>query len=69
MSVDECIEEYKGLGQKVFGHPRPMCKGGFPWHKFDYKVLEQVVRRVTARYNEECEFEADFPSEEDLCRT
>ena len=69
MSVDECIEEYKSLGQKVFGHPRPFCKGGFPWHKFDHKALEEAVQTVTARYGEESEFGIIFPSNEDLCRT
>lgn len=69
MSVDECIAEYKSLGQKVFGHPRPLCKGGFPWHKFDCKALEEVVESVTARYGEESEFGIDFRSDEDFMRT
>lgn len=51
MTVDECIEEYKTLGKKIFGHPRRMAKGGFPWHRFSAKVLEDVIRAVTSRYN------------------
>lgn len=69
MSVDECIEEYKTLGEKVFAHPRPLCKGGFPWPKYDHKVLEKVIRSVTARYDKKSDFEAVFPLDEDLCRT
>ena len=69
MSVDECIEEYKNLGQKVFGHPRRFALKGLIWHKYDYRVLEKVVRDVTARYKEESEFEVSFPSGEELCRT
>lgn len=69
MTVDECIAEYKSLGNKVFGHPRPFNKGGFPWHKFDYRVLETVIKDVTKRFGEEKEWEHHFPLEEDLCRT
>lgn len=69
MSVDECIEEYKSLGQRVFGHPRPLSLKGLIWHKYNHKVLEEVVRSVTARYKEESEFEVGFPSAEELCRT
>lgn len=69
MTVDDCIEEYKGLGERVFGHPRPMAKGAILWHKFDARVLEQVIREVTSRHSEARDFEATFPSDEDLCRT
>lgn len=51
MTVDDCIEEYKSLGKKIFGHPRRMAKGGFPWHRFNYRILEDVIRDVTSRHN------------------
>lgn len=51
MTVDDCIEEYKALGKKIFGHPRRMARGGFPWHRFSASVLEEVIRDVTTRYN------------------
>ena len=51
MTVDDCIEEYKSLGNKVFGHPRRMARGGFPWHRFNAKVLVDVIRAVTSRHN------------------
>lgn len=51
MTVDDCIEEYKTLGKKIFGHPRRMAIGGFPWHRFKARVLEDVIRDVTSRHN------------------
>lgn len=69
MTVDDCIDEYKSLGGKVFGHPRPMAKGAILWHKFSAQKLEQVIQNVTSRHSEAPDFEATFPSDEDLCRT
>ncbi|KAI4118207.1 MAG: hypothetical protein LQ338_007440 [Usnochroma carphineum] len=70
MTVDDCIMEYKSLGQKVFGNPRPLAFGAVMWHKFDYRVLEAVIQDVTARHSEKNEIdELDFPSDEDFCRT
>lgn len=59
MTVDDCIEEYKALGEKIFGHPRRMAKGGFPWHRFNARVLEDVIRAVISRHNIQSE---DFES-------
>ncbi|KAL9013546.1 MAG: hypothetical protein Q9173_001758 [Seirophora scorigena] len=70
MTVDDCIAEYKSFGQKIFGRPRPGAYGGILWHKFDCKALEAVIQDVTARHSENSEeFELDFPSDQDLCRT
>lgn len=69
MTVEECIAEYKILGDKVFGNPRPFNKGGFPWHKFNRRILENVIQDVTERFCEKKEYEVHFPLEEDLCRT
>ncbi|KAL9003436.1 MAG: hypothetical protein Q9188_003686 [Gyalolechia gomerana] len=70
MTVDDCINEYKTLGQKIFGHPRPLAFGAILWHKFDYRVLERVLQSVIARHSEASEeYESEFPSDEDLCRT
>lgn len=60
MSVDECIEEYEALGEKIFGHPRPIPNGATLWHKFDCKVLEKVIRDVTKRYSEPSRFESHY---------
>ena len=51
MTVDDCIEEYKVLGDKIFAHPRPMAIGGIPWPRFSAKVLKSVIRDVTSRYD------------------
>lgn len=70
MTVDDCITEYKTLGQKVFGNPRPLAFGAIMWHKFDHRVLRDVIQTVTTRHKEKSEeYELDFPSDEDLCRT
>ena len=71
MTVEECISEYQSLGEQVFGHPRPLNIGGFPWHKFDYRVLESVIQDVTARYGDKNEFDdaVPFSSNEAFCRT
>ncbi|KAL8756030.1 MAG: hypothetical protein Q9184_004630 [Pyrenodesmia sp. 2 TL-2023] len=70
MTVDDCITEYKTLGQKIFGHPRPLAFGAVMWHKFDAGALEEAIQSVTARHSEKSEVdELDFPSDEDLCRT
>ena len=50
MTVDDCIEEYKTLGKKIFGRPRRIARGGFPWHRFSARVLEDVIRDVTSRH-------------------
>ena len=70
--MDDCIAEYKTLGKKIFGHPRRMAKGGFPWHRFNAKVLEDVIRAVTSTHNMQRE---DFGNlygmeraDEDMCQ-
>ena len=68
MTVDDCIEEYKVLGAKVFGNPRPLAKGAILWHKFDYRTLEAAIKDVTARYSEPDKFEALYAMDEDVCR-
>ncbi|KAE8449128.1 hypothetical protein EG329_008512 [Mollisiaceae sp. DMI_Dod_QoI] len=70
MTVDDCIEEYKLLGGKVFAHPRPLATGGILWHRFDRKDLEGVIQDVTKR---NCfqgrSFSLTFNMDSDLCRT
>lgn len=68
MTVDDCIEEYKTLGAKVFGNPRPLAKGAIMWHKFDYRTLESAIKEVTQRYNELAEFRDSYEMDEDVCR-
>lgn len=70
MTVDDCIHEYKSLGERIFGHPRPLAKGAILWHKFSAQVLEKVIQDVTAKHNHnETDDFPTFPSDEDLCST
>ena len=69
MTVDDCINEYITLGQKVFGNPRPLAFGAVMWHKFNHRDLEDVIKDVTRRHSEKSELDALFPSHEDFCRT
>lgn len=64
MSVNDCIEEYEALGEKIFGHPRPIPNGAVLWHKFDYRILEQVIKDVTARYSERGRFPKHYAFKE-----
>ena len=70
MSVNDCIDEYKILGGKVFAHPRPLATGGILWHKFHWKDLEDVIQSVTDRH---CfhglSFGLRFDMDPDFCRT
>lgn len=71
MTVDECIDEYKTLGNKVFGHPRRPSSGGILWHKLDHKVFEKVIRDVTAKYCEKTLFESTYGmdrTDQDMCQ-
>ena len=71
MTVDECIDEYKTLGDKVFGHPRMFSSGGTLWHKLDCKVFEKVIRDVTAKYCEKTTFESNYAMDrmdQDMCQ-
>ena len=68
MTVDECIKEYKTLGAKVFGNPRPLAKGAVLWHKFNCSHFEDVIKDVTERCSEPGEFGGRYAMDEDLCR-
>lgn len=68
MTVDDCIKEYKTLGAKVFGNPRPMAKGAILWHKFNYRILESAIKDVTQRHSELVEFRDSYAMDEDVCR-
>ncbi|KAL8647250.1 MAG: hypothetical protein Q9210_005670 [Variospora velana] len=70
MTVDDCISEYKAFGQKIFGSPRPLAFGAILWHKFNHKTLDEVLQSVTRGHSERSEeYELNFPSDEDFCRT
>ena len=70
--MDDCIEEFKTLGQRLFKHPRPMATGGFPWYRFSARVLEDVIRGITSRHNKRSEDSGDHYGmermDEDMCQ-
>ena len=75
MSVPDCINEYKTLGEEVFGRPRVFSTLRFGLgNRTKYKAarLEKVFKDVTVRRNE---YLADpdpnirFPSGRGMCKT
>lgn len=71
MTVDECIKEYKTLGEQVFGHPRSFSKGAILRQKFDHRALEKAVQDVTTKYGEPSEYQRNYAMEsinDDMCR-
>ena len=72
MSVQECLEQYKEMGETVFGHPRLISRGGIPRETFDGKGLKGCIQNLTNnRIPHGCMLDefGNFPSPEDLART
>ena len=76
MTVPDCIQEYRNLGQKVFGKPRFFTTINFGVGKmYKYKAarLENVFKDVTKRRNEQPDGDyfgkITFPSKRGLCTT
>ena len=49
MTVFDCLEEYRTLGDRVFGNPRPIHKmkplpDAVGWDKFSAETLEEVFK-------------------------
>ena len=68
MTADDCIKEYKTLGAKVFGKPRPLAQGAILWHKFDCRTLETAIRDVIQRYSEPGPSGELYTMHEDVCK-
>lgn len=51
MTVHDCINEYKILGDKIFGHPRPCSWFGILWPKYSSDSLKRVINEVTGRHD------------------
>ena len=75
MTVQDCIEEYRNLGEEVFGNPRFFCTLNFGLGdiaRYSAARLEKVFESVSARRNEhlpEPDRNITFPSGRGLCRT
>jgi hypothetical protein len=75
MNIDDCIEDYETLGEKVFGHSRWFhLRSPLFWvrDKYNHRVLQDVVRKVV---RERVPKVATFPGgqnfafDENRCRT
>jgi len=52
LGVNTCINEYRTLGERVFGKPRKAHVHNRLWagSKYDYRFLENTVKEVVERY-------------------
>jgi hypothetical protein len=73
MPVDDCIEEYKKLGGRIFGKPRHFHELIRPLYwigrtKYDAIRLVDVINDVIERRGKR-DGDTRFESDADLCRT
>jgi hypothetical protein len=75
MNIEDCLLEYRTLGESVFGSPRKVSIRG-PWYwlreQFSHKKLETVVKKVIERravFEPGEMAEHVFKSDEKRCRT
>ena len=73
MTVDECLEAYKDLSDKVFGHPRHFHIRRPPWiprEKYKASRLEGVIKEIVKRRDPQGHSSTlFFQPHEDMCRT
>lgn len=73
MTIDECIEAYEDLADRVFGHPRNFHIRRPPWiprDKYDHKLLEEVIKEIVRRRSPSSSADMNFPQKNpDMCRT
>jgi hypothetical protein len=75
MNIDDCLLEYKTMGQVIFGKPRTWSIRGplfFPKEKYDHKNLQRAIEDVINRRAVKSHGDLGehmFKSSEDRCRT
>lgn len=74
MTVSDCLEEYKIMGDKIFGKPRPVSQRNTvvaPWTKYSHSGMKEAFEDVTNRRGEQRNGVTPviFPSNPDLCKT
>lgn len=77
MTVTDCLQEYRTLGDKVFGNPRILHKNSkIPLiigpNKFSAETLEKVLKDFEYRRTEERDHYAGpvtFPTRPGLCKS
>ena len=75
MTVDDCIDEYRKLGDEVFGRPRKIYTlkflvGDRP--RYNGELFKDTLRKVISRRREHvnaAENDIIFASPPDICRT
>lgn len=71
MDVEECLEAYESLADRVFGHPRRfhIRKPPFiPRDKYNHRNLEDVIKEIVMRKSGKASTLFRQPKE-DMCRT
>jgi hypothetical protein len=72
MTVKDCLEEYRDLGDKIFGNPNFFRKTrGVPQHKFDSHNLKQVFEDFTyrrAEHRDRFGGPVTFPTKPGVCK-
>ena len=75
MTVDQCLEEYENLADRVFKHARvfqvrrlpPLF---FPRSKYNKQHLEDIIKEVATKYDTSRSEEVMFPQSNGYtCRT
>lgn len=73
MNVEECINAYEHLADRVFGHPRHFHIRKPPWiprDKYNHKSLEEVIKEIVRRRSPSGKSNTLFRQpNEDMCRT
>ena len=76
MTVQDCLNEYKMMGHKIFGKPRLLCQRNIAVierPKYSHKRMKKVFEEVTARRSEGMEgrikSSVQFPSKIGVCKT
>lgn len=72
MTVEDCIQQYETLGDRVFGRPRRFHIRKAPWilrEKYNHKHLEEVMKEVVKSHDPSGKSQAKFTSNDDMCRT
>jgi len=52
LTVDQCLEEYKIIGEAIFAHPRKVHVKNKLWlcSKFDWRNVERAMTQVVRKY-------------------
>ncbi|KAL9118353.1 MAG: hypothetical protein Q9187_005102 [Circinaria calcarea] len=73
MTVDECLEVYEHLADRVFAHPRRFYIRKPPWiprDKYDHRPLEDIIKEVVRKFEPDGLANSNFTqANTDMCRT